>query len=169
MLYFPITHQEISVQIARLLNDYSQLSKKRAGHDILNSNTDYVVETHGKFVIGVAGIQKVSHELSELKHMVVHPAWRKKGLGHFVAKRSMVLCKTPSIYATVRTGNKASLRALDKLGFVRTHDRDAGDHQLTVLVRVSPKCLRKSRASRSSFPVVSPTLVSKSSLDSYPR
>lgn len=140
MFYFPISHQVISDQIATLLNEHSNLSTGRSGVDILTSGTSYVVETHGKSVIGVAGIHKVSHELSELKHIVVHPRWRGKGLGAFVAKRALEICKTPSIYATVRTTNEPSLKVLEKLGFLRAHDRIAEDHHLTMLLRASPKC-----------------------------
>jgi N-acetylglutamate synthase-like GNAT family acetyltransferase len=140
MLYFPITHQDIAQQIASLLNTHSDLAMQRTSVDILNGKTNYVVETHGKFVIGAAGIQKVSYQLSEFKHMVVHPDWRGKGLGAFLAKRALQICETPSVYATVRTTNEASIRTLEKLEFLRAHEFASGDHNLAMLVRVAPKC-----------------------------
>jgi N-acetylglutamate synthase-like GNAT family acetyltransferase len=140
MFYFPISHQEIARQVAGLLNDYNNLAMMRTSQDIINAKTRYVVETHGKFVIGVAGIEKVSYQMSELKHMVVHPDWRGKGLAAFVSKRALLVCETPSVYATVRTTNNSSIRALEKLEFLRVHDVPSGDHTLATFLRVAPKC-----------------------------
>jgi RimJ/RimL family protein N-acetyltransferase len=148
MLYFPLTHDEIHEQIAGLLNTYNNLGTYRTKFHIQSSKTKYVVETHGKFVIGVAGIEKVSYHLSELKHMVVHPDWRGKGLGTFVAKRALQISETPSIYATVRSTNISSIRALEKLDFVQGHEVPAGDHKLTLLTRAAPKW-QKTNASKS--------------------
>jgi N-acetylglutamate synthase-like GNAT family acetyltransferase len=141
MFYFPIPHQDIAKQIAGLINSYNSLAMVRTSQSIINGNVKYVVETHGKFVIGLAGIEKVSYQLSELKHMVVHPDWRGKGLGSFVAKRALQLCETPSVYATVRTTNNASIRSLEKLEFLKAHEFSAGDHSLVMLIRVAPKCM----------------------------
>lgn len=139
MFYFPISHQEIAQQIAGLLNSYNGLTAQRSSNDILHSKANYVVETHGRFVIGAAAIQKTSYQLSELKHMVVHPDWREKGVGHFVGKRALQICETPVVYATARTTNIASLRTLEKLGFNRVEEFPTGDHSLALLVRITPK------------------------------
>lgn len=150
MFYFPITHQEIAEQIAGLLNTYSNLQLRRNSHSILNSKTKYVVETHGKFVIGVAGVEKVSYQLSELKHMVVHPDWRGKGLGGFVAKRALNICQTPSVFATVRTSNAASVRALEKIGFLKSHEFFSDGNELSMLVRAA-SCQTKKPSKSNSF------------------
>jgi N-acetylglutamate synthase-like GNAT family acetyltransferase len=172
MFYFPISHQETARQIANLLNTYNGLALQRTARDILSSKTNYVVETHGKFVIGVAGIQKVSHQLSELKHMVVHPNWRGKGLGPFVARRALRICETPSVYATVRTTNKGSIKALEKLEFSGVHEFPAGNHHLIMLVRAAPKCQTTrttwTSRSRSSPEVTWTDLADEKYLDSYP-
>ena len=141
MFYFPISHQDIAKQVAALINNYNSLAMMRTSQGILNGKVNYVIETHGKYVIGVAGIEKVSYQLSELKHMVVHPDWRGKGLGSFVAKRALQICETPSVYATVRTTNEASIRALEKIDFLRAHEFSADDHALLMLIRVAPKCV----------------------------
>lgn len=152
MFYFPISHQEIANQIADLINSYNSLATMRTSHDILNGNVRYVVETHGKFVIGLAGIEKVSYQLSELKHMVVHPDWRGKGLGSFVSKRALQLCETPSVYATVKITNKASIRALEKIEFLKAHEFSAGDHSLMMLIRAAPKCMTNTTPKWNSCP-----------------
>jgi N-acetylglutamate synthase-like GNAT family acetyltransferase len=152
MFYFPISHQDIAKQIAELINSYNSLAMVRTSQGILNGKTKYVVETHGKYVIGLAGIEKVSYQLSELKHMVVHPDWRSKGLGSFVAKRALQICDTPSVYATVRTANEASIRTLEKLEFLKTHEFSAGDHDLAMLIRVAPKCVTNTTPKWNSCP-----------------
>jgi N-acetylglutamate synthase-like GNAT family acetyltransferase len=148
VFYFPISHQEVARQIAELLNSHNNLAKQRIAADILRGKTNYVVETHGKLVIGAAGIQKVSHELSELKHIVVEPSWRGKGVGAFLTARALQICETPSVYATVRTTNEASARTLLKAGFCKSHTRQAGDYQLAMFVRASPKCQPKNTRSK---------------------
>jgi len=148
MFYFTISHHEVAQQIAGLLNAYNGLSAQRSGYDIMNSRANYVVETHGKFVIGAAAIQKASYQISELKHMVVHPDWRGRGVGHFVGKRALNICETPAVYATARNNNIASLRTLEKLGFRRVEEFLTGGHSLALLVRVAPKW--KNSTSRSS-------------------
>ena len=152
MFYFPISHQEIAKQVAALINSYNSLAMVRTSQGILDGKVNYVVETHGKYVIGVAGIEKVSYQLSELKHMVVHRDWRGKGLGSFVAKRALQICETPSVYATVRTTNKASIRTLEKLEFLRAHEFSADDHTLVMLIRVAPKCVTNTTPKWNSFP-----------------
>lgn len=139
MFYFPIAHQEIAQQIAGLLNDHNGLSARRTAYDIMNSRAHYVVETHGKFVIGAAAIQKTSYQMSELKHMVVRPDWRGRGVGHFVGRRALNICETPVVYATARNSNIASLKTLEKLGFKRVEEFPTGGHSLSLLVRVAPK------------------------------
>ena len=69
MFYFPIPHQDIAKQIAELINSYNSLSMFRTSQGIFNGRVNYVIETHGKYVIGVAGIEKVSYQLSELKRV----------------------------------------------------------------------------------------------------
>lgn len=154
MFYFPISHQEIAKQVAALINSYSSLAMVRTHQNILDGKINYVIETHGKYVIGVAGIEKVSYQLSELKHMVVHPDWRGKGLGPFVAKRALQICETPSVYATVRSTNEASIRALEKLEFLRAHEFSAGDHALVMLIRAAPKCVTNITPKWNSFPEI---------------
>ncbi|MBD3260771.1 MAG: GNAT family N-acetyltransferase [Candidatus Altiarchaeales archaeon] len=150
MFYFPISHQEVASQIAKLINSYNSLSTQRTTQGILSSKTKYVVETHGRFVIGVAGVEKTSYQMSELKHMVVHPSWRGKGVGQFIGRRALDICDTPVIYATVRTSNSPSMKTMEKLGFNRVEEFASGDHNLAVLVRIAPKW-NKHSSSKSSL------------------
>lgn len=168
MFVHGISALEISNQIAALINAYNDLGMKRMGCDILNASTDYVVETHGKYVIAACGMGKVSYQLSELKHMVVRPEWRGKGVGLFVAKRALELCNTPLVYATVRADNVPSLKTLEKAGFAVSGEFPGGNGPLAFLTRVSPKWLRSQQTSKSnSLPETNWTSLAQSLPDMY--
>lgn len=137
--YFGLPHAEIAKQVAGLLNAYSKLALHRTGSDILQGRIDYVAELHGKMVIGACGLEKQSHTLSELKHLVVQPDWRRKGVGKYVARRALHICASPMIYATVRADNDSSLRLLESLNFQRSGQYPAEGHEVILLVRTTPK------------------------------
>ena len=149
MLYRPLNDYEISQQIAGLLNDYNNLSRKRYGPEILEAKTGYVAETHGRLVIGAAGLCKVSHAMSEIKHLVVRPEWRRKGVAKFILLRVISLAATPLMYATIRSDNLASLELFKSAGFTRGQKYKAVDHNVTLLTRTSPTCKTTTKESRS--------------------
>lgn len=165
MFYFPIPHPNIAEQISDLLNTHSQLSMQRNRHDILMGRTNYVVETHGRHVIGAVGMEKVSYQMSELKHLVVHPDWRGQKMGVFLGKRALQICETPTVYATARANNQASLVTLGRLGFHKVEEFSAHNGKLTLLVRTSPKWKPSSQTPKSSLPTGIPLATD---LPSYP-
>jgi RimJ/RimL family protein N-acetyltransferase len=139
-------------QVAGLINTYSALSKKRFASDIIQGDTNYVVESHGKLVIAICGISRFNQQLSELKHLVVRPEWRGRGVGLFVVKRALELCSTPLVYATVKTSNDPSLSVLKKAGFSEAEKFPGGEGELTFLLRIAPKCTDSARISKSKSP-----------------
>ena len=139
-MFFPgLPDYEVAKQIARLINVYNGLSLKRRSVDIIESRINYVVETHGKFVIGAVGIERVSFTFSEIKHLVVRPEWRRKGIGGFVVKRALQLVENPLAYCTIRADNKASIKLFESLGFVRADQYGTKDHDVVLLTRRSPR------------------------------
>lgn len=150
MLHRPLPEYEIARQIAGLLNDHNSLSRKRYGPEIREGSTEYVAETHGKLVIGAVGIRKVSPVLSEVKHLVVRPEWRRKGIAKFILKRGMSLATTPLLYAMIRADNSASLELFQSVGFTRGQDYQAADHKVALLTRNSPTWKTSPRQSRQS-------------------
>lgn len=137
--YLGLPHTEIAEQIAGLLNTYNRLAQRRMAPDILQGRIDYVVELHGKLVIGACGLEKQSHSLSEMKHLVVRPDWRGKGVGKYVAQRALNICDSPMVYSTVRADNESSLRLLASLDFQKAGQYPAEGHEVILLVRTSPK------------------------------
>lgn len=147
MFFHSISDQDISTQIAGLVNDYNGLAAKRTSSAILQNQTDYVVETHGKLVIAAVGLNRDSYTLTEMKHLVVRPEWRKKGVAQFVAKRALGLIDTPMVYATIREDNTASLKLFEKLGFISSGKYSTKDHQVILMTRSAPEWQRKSNQS----------------------
>ncbi len=138
MLYRPLQDYEIARQIAGLLNDYNNLSRKRRGPEIVEGKTDYVSETHGRLVIAAVGISKTSSTLSEIKHLVVRPEWRRKKVARFILERAMSLSTTPLLYATIREDNTASVELCQSVGLTRERKYWAVNHDVVLLTRISP-------------------------------
>jgi len=137
--YHGISQVNISKQVAGLLNDYNNLSTKRSGEDLAHSRVSYVVETHGKWVIGAIGIDRQSYTFTEIKHLVIHPQWRGKGIAKFLIKRALNISDTRMAYATVRDDNYISLEIFEKLGFSRAESYVSEDHKVIILARVTPR------------------------------
>jgi len=138
-LYLGLETIEIAEQIAYLLNSYNQLAQKRDAQNIVEGNIGYVVELHGKHVIAACGMEKQSHVISELKHLVVRPEWRGKGVARHVARRALEVCQTPFTYATVRVDNESSLKTLLGLGFSKNGSYKTETRTIELLTRINPK------------------------------
>jgi ribosomal protein S18 acetylase RimI-like enzyme len=143
MFFHGLTDYEIAKQVANLINVNNQLSFKRRSVDVIQSRINYVVETHGKLVIAAVGIDRQSFTFSEIKHLVVRPEWRRKGVGRFVAKRAIELVETPLMYCTVRADNPASVQLFEGLGFTTADQYEADNHEVILLTRASPRREKK--------------------------
>jgi L-amino acid N-acyltransferase YncA len=131
-----IDDQEIARQIAEMLNIHNHLASEKSARDLLKAETVYVIETHGKIVIGACGIHRQGYSMSEVKHLVVRPQWRGKGLGKFLVSKAVARSKTPSIYATIRSDNTSSMRLFNSVGFTESGTYEHDDHHVRLLVKV---------------------------------
>lgn len=139
MFYFTLTHQQIAYQVAALINCHNGLSQRKSVADVQTGRTDYVVETHGQWVLGAIGLDRQSYTFTEIKHLVVHTEWRGKGVAKLLLKRALAIVSTKMVYATVREDNEASLKLFESFGFRRSGDYSAIDHRVVLLVRVGPQ------------------------------
>jgi len=139
MFYFNLDHAKIAYQIAGLINSYNNLGRKRTVNDILHGKTDYIVEVHGKWVLGAVGVDRQSYTFTELKHVVVHPEWRGKGLAKSLVDRALKIVSTRMVYCTVREDNIASLKLFESYGFSVAGEYPAEDHKVIILARVAPQ------------------------------
>lgn len=138
-IYHALSADDIVDQIAAMLNTHSDLAMKRIGEDIKRSNVDYIVETHGKYVIAACGMERLNYQITEVKHLVVRHDWRGRGLGHFMVKRVLERINTPLIYATVRRDNLPSLSVFKSAGFEEASTYFNQDHDVVMLSRANQK------------------------------
>ncbi len=151
MFYFNLNHGQIAYQVAGLVNRHNNLSRKRSVADVQNGATDYIVETHGRWVLGAVGLDRQSYTFTEIKHLVVRPEWRGKGVARLLLKRALGLVTTKMVYATIREDNKASLKLFESFGFRRSGNYSAVDHRVVLLVRVSPQWKKTKSGSKLSW------------------
>lgn len=143
MFLSSLSSYEIGRQIAGLLNDFNHLGSKRSAHDVCRSRTDYIVETNGLYVAGAIGVDRQSYTFTELKHLVVHPRYRKQGIAKYLIEQAVNTVDTKMLFVTVREDNHPSLNLFTSLGFVRGGGYEAEEHKVILLVRMSPKWEKK--------------------------
>lgn len=134
---------EIGRQIAGLLNDFNHLGAKRTAGDVCQSRTDYIVETSGQYVVGAIGVDRQSYTFTELKHLVIHPQYRKRGIAKYLIRQAINTVDTKMSFVTVREDNHLSLNLFTSLGFVRGGGYETEEHNVVLLVRMSPKWEKK--------------------------
>lgn len=149
MFYFGLTHGQIAHKVAGLINSHNNLSAMRTVGDIQHGRTDYIVETHGVWVLGAVGLDRQSYTFTEIKHLVVHPEWRGKGIAKHLLKRALNIVGTKMAYATVREGNTPSLKLFESFGFRRAGEYATEDHRVVLLIRVSPQWKQIKSSSKS--------------------
>ncbi len=137
MFHFGLTHSQISTQVASLINTHNQLSKRRSASDIQLGSIDYVVETHGTWVLGAIGVDRQGYTFTEVKHLVVRPDWRGRGVAKHLLGRALDMVSTRMVFATIREGNEASLKLFKSRGFAEAGGYPTANHNVLVLVRAS--------------------------------
>lgn len=111
------TNRDIAAQIASLLNLGGQLLYAQTEWSILQNPITYVAEMSGEQLAGVIGIEVKNPQVSELKHLCVHPDHRRKGLGLKLLKKGTEYATTPFVYGAVRSDNAVNIRNNFRAGF----------------------------------------------------
>jgi N-acetylglutamate synthase-like GNAT family acetyltransferase len=130
---------DIAEQVAGLINSYNGLSYKRTPFDLVDGKVEYVIESHGRWVIGCCGIERHGFAFTEVKHLAVHSEWRKKGVGKFLVKGAIGMCSTPLLYATIRADNPASMGLFLALGFRKSSSYWNESHDVNLLIKENPQ------------------------------
>jgi RimJ/RimL family protein N-acetyltransferase len=135
--YVSLSREEIASQIASLINRYNKLYRKYSRNKILyNNNTNYFVEIVHNIVVGCVGALKKSHNVTEIKHICVNPAYRRKGIAKKLVNLAIANCDTEFVYMTIRHDNEASLTMAKSLGFVPIKQHWSVDHFVITLGRI---------------------------------
>jgi len=97
-------------QIAALVTAGGQLHMKVTPHMVLNSGVKYLIELMGDSIVGVVGHELVRDNVSEIKHLCVHPSYRGRGLGKKLLSKAMVAAPTEYVFGLVRSNNEINIR-----------------------------------------------------------
>jgi len=103
------SNRDVAAQIAYLLNIGGQLAYNQSEQSVMHSPITYVVEMYGNQVAGVIGL-RCSGNVTELKHLCVHPSFRNKGIGLKLLKKGVEYATTNIVYGTVRSDNLTNIR-----------------------------------------------------------
>jgi len=117
MSKFHLTTSAINIahQIALLLNSGGQLLAYMSADAILRNHIKYIIEMDSDIVIGVIGLE-VFGRVTEMKHLCVHPDYRRRGLGKKLLEKGIATATTEFIYGAVRSDNDTNLRNNIRVG-----------------------------------------------------
>jgi len=119
---------KIAKEIANLLNKYSDLSYpfKFTPQLIKGSNIKYLPLLVINKVAGCIGLKSVIRNAipaTEVCHLVVDPNFRRKGLATLLYKWAIKMSPTKNIFCYIRTNNIGSIKAAERAGFIKKHER----------------------------------------------
>lgn len=130
---------EIARQIAALLNSHNRLGVHYTKETILAAKGDFIVQTMGPLVAGCVKVERQSYSMTEIKHLVVHPSFRRSGLAKMLVESGINQATTPLIYATIRRDNTASQRTFQSCGFAHVGHYTTGNRDVLLYVTTCPK------------------------------
>ena len=76
--------------------------ESRAPGSVVNMSGRYYVLVDNETHVAAAGLKRLSWLLTELKHVVVAPEFRRRGYGRAVVRLALEKAQTPVVIATVR-------------------------------------------------------------------
>jgi len=110
------TNRSIAAQIASLLNLGGQLLYGQTEWSILANPITYVLELYGEQVAGVIGLEVKTPQITEMKHLCVHPGYRNRGIGLKLLKKGIEYATTEFVYGAVRSDNAVNIRNNLRIG-----------------------------------------------------
>jgi len=111
-----VTVDTIAAQIANLLNMGGQLLYHFNETSVLKNKVQYLIELDGNKITGVIGLELKTPRVTEIKHLCVHPDYRRRGLGKKLLELAIKATKTEFLYGTVRDDNHVNIRNNFRVG-----------------------------------------------------
>lgn len=113
-----IDAKNLAGQIAGLINAGGQLKFLIHPETILYSNVRYLIELHKDKVIGTIGLDKCRPSVTEMKHLCVHPDYRRQGIGIKLLDRGAQASLTEFVFGAVRNDNAVNIRNNLRIGMI---------------------------------------------------
>jgi ribosomal protein S18 acetylase RimI-like enzyme len=115
--YISLSKQEISAQIADMINRYNRWNKVFSADYILNTGSKYFIELDINKVVGCAAYIEEYPTLSKIHHVCILPQYRQMGIGKKLVALTIEKCNTEYVYMTVREDNIPSINLAISLNF----------------------------------------------------
>lgn len=123
-------------QIASMITSSGQLRMRLTPHMVLNSSVKYLIELMGDLIVGVVGYDVVRENVSEIKHLCVHPSYRGRGIGKRMLSKAIAAAPTEYVYEMVRSTNSVNINNSLRLGMHPIgKKRASGNYHLIVFAK----------------------------------
>ncbi len=129
-----VDSNNLAAQIVDLLNAGGQLWYRQQVHSVLYSPVKYVVELDKEKLIGVVGVEKFGR-VSEIKHLCVHPEYRRQGLGKKLLEKGIEAATTEFIFGAVGSDNHSNIRNNLRLGMRPIGKRPSRGRYIIIFAR----------------------------------
>jgi len=122
-------------QISSLINSGHQLKAYLSRESIKYSSTRYLVELHKDKVIGTIGLDQCNGRVTELKHLCVHPDYRRQGIGVKLLEKGAKASLTEFVFGAVRSDNLVNVRNNLRIGMIPIGKRSKRAYSIIIFAR----------------------------------
>jgi len=125
----------LATQIANLINSGHQLKFFLAQESIKYSPVRYLIELHKDKVIGTIGLEQCNSRVTELKHLCVHPDYRRQGIGLKLLEKGAKSSLTEFVFGAVRSDNLVNIRNNLRIGMVPIGKKSKRGYSIIIFAR----------------------------------
>lgn len=133
--YISLSAEEISSQIAQMLNKHNKLYKIHTPVTVAKATGAYFIEVVNDKVVGCAKLTQEREDLSKISHVCVDPDYRRQGIAKKLIRAALDNCSTMLIFMTIREDNRPSLAMAESMGFVPANKYWSKDHNVIIMGR----------------------------------
>lgn len=130
-----IDANSLASQVSNLINSGHQLKFYLPQESIKYSPVRYLIELHKDKVIGTIGLEQCNARVTELKHLCVHPDYRRQGIGLKLLERGARASLTEFVFGAVRSDNLVNIRNNLRIGMVPIGKRSKRSYSIIIFAR----------------------------------
>ena len=125
----------LAAQISSLINSGHQLKFFLAQDSVKYSPVRYLIELHRDKVIGTIGLEQCNPRVTELKHLCVHPDYRRQGIGVKLLEKGAKASLTEFVFGAVRSDNLVNIRNNLRIGMVPVGKKSKRGYSIIIFAR----------------------------------
>jgi RimJ/RimL family protein N-acetyltransferase len=126
--YVSLSANEMSRQIATMINKYNRWYMNFSAMSIRLSTACYFVEVEGDRVVGCASYVPEYENITKVQHVCVLPTHRGRGIAKKLVTLAINNCPTEYVCMTIREDNLPSIRMAESLEFRYVNKHWFRDH-----------------------------------------